>query len=105
MPQIVIVQKVNGITTTFVKTVITNVMFVILVLPIVVGKVNVPKTESVHQHVIVILDSMMTDITQNVMSVIVNVLLVQKLDVFHVQDTELEPLIVIVQPGISKRLL
>jgi len=82
----VIVQMDNGITTTLVKIVTTNALFVTLVLLIVVEKVNVLKIESVLQHVIVTPDIMMTDITQNVTLVTANVQLVQKLDVLHVQE-------------------
>jgi hypothetical protein len=76
----------NGITTTFVKIVTINVNFVTIVLPIVVEKVNVLKIDLVHQHVTAQADTMMMDITLHVMLVLVNVQIVQKLDVLHVQE-------------------
>jgi len=101
---VVIAQIILGIITMFVKIVTINVDFVTTVLPIVLQKVNVPKTESVPQHVIVTPVTMMTDITPLVTSVIVNAQIVHRLDVLLAQVSEQELQTVIVQLDISKKL-
>lgn len=104
MPQHVLVQMVNGITTTYVKTVTINVEFVTPVPLIVPTKVNVLKTESIHQPVIVTLDTMMMDSMLYVMFVTANVTFVLKPDVILVQVSDQELQTVTVQVDIMKHI-
>jgi len=90
MHQHVLAQKVNGITTTYVKIVTINAEFVTPVPLIVPEKVNVQKTDLTHQPVIVTMDIMMMVTMPYVMFVTVNVPSVLKLDVVLAQVSEQE---------------